>query len=121
MYFTMVPMADINKRQAEILSEIASIDKMRIGTISPNVKAYSTKTGGVVKSTYYVLSYKDSNQKSISESVKKGRLEEYQRLVNNAELFRKLVQEYEELADRKAKLSLAGVADEYAKKNKKSS
>ena len=111
----MDSLSDINRRQSEILIEMASIDSMRIGTVSPNTKVRSTKDGGSVSSTYYVLSYKDANQKTISESVRSDRVEEYQRLVDNTKVFRNLVKEYEALADNKAKILLSGKED--SKKN----
>ena len=90
---------------------------MRIGTLSPNTKTWRKKNGEPVTSTYYVLTNKDGNQKTVSESVPVGRLEEYQELSGNYLLFRQLSREYEELADSKARLLMAGAdAEKRAKK-----
>jgi hypothetical protein len=116
----MTTLEIINRRQSEILAEMAVLDKMRSGNIYPNKKTRQNKRGESITTTYYVLSCKDENQKTSSESVQADRLEEYQKMVDNAQLFRKLGKEYEELANEKAKLVMADAVDKCAKKNHKS-
>ena len=112
----MSSLSTISQRQTEILEEIAVIDRMRTGTISPNRKMRKKKNGEVATSTYYVLSCKDGNQRTVSENVRADRLGEYQVLVDNTRAFHKLVKEYEELANEKAKRLLAGESEDRAKK-----
>jgi hypothetical protein len=116
----MTALEIINRRQSEILTEMAALDKMRSGNIYPNKKTRQNKNGEIITSTYYVFSCKDENQKTNSESVPADRLEEYQKMVDNAQLFRKLGKEYEELANEKAKLVMTDATDNRAKKNRKS-
>ena len=105
----MDSLTKINNKQREILDRIADLNTMLQGTISAYNKTLKAETGseGNTKQ-YYVLTRKDSKQKTVSESIPAEKLDLYNKQTDNYRLYRELTKEYQQLAEDKARLELSG-------------
>ena len=114
----MTSLKEITKRQQEILNELAKLDTMRQGKVYPNNKSYINTKGEKVSKLYYVLSTKDENQKTKSESIPVELLSYYEQQTENHQLFKKLTREYRELSEDKSKLMVPESPGDDKKKQK---
>jgi hypothetical protein len=96
---------------------------MRKGTINEQ-KIKTRQKDGSIKSNgpYYILTSKDSNGKTITESIPEEKLEFYRQEIENYKKYKKLTSKYETLAEESSKLKLDdnSLLNDKIKKNKKS-
>jgi ABC-type sugar transport system ATPase subunit len=109
--------AELSVRREAILKEIGEIQIMRKGVLNAIYQKVTHKDGEVVvRGPYYKLSRKGENNKTLSWSVPKDRVERVQEEVDNYRRFRRLAEEYVEVCEEMALLEGPQSRDD-AKKN----
>ena len=106
-----------------ILKKISRIDSMRKGTINEQVIKTKKKDGSVKENgPYYILTSKDSNGKTLTESIPADKLGFYQQEIENYKEYKTLTEKYEALSVESSKIigSDENLLAEKLKKNKKS-
>ena len=106
-----------------ILKRISGIDSMRKGTINEQTIKTNLKDGTVKENgPYYVLTSKDTNGKTVTESIPKKKIEFYKQEIENYKEYKGLIAKYETLSEESSKLKMAGdsLQADKVKKNKKS-
>jgi hypothetical protein len=112
----------IDKEKQRLIQRIANIDSMRKGTISEQIIKTGLKDGSIKENgPYYILTAKDQNGKTITESIPKGKLEFFRQEIEKYKEFKDLANQYEILSEESSKLKSAGIENETEKlkKNRK--
>ena len=113
----------ITNEEKLLLKKISKIESMRKGTISKQNIKTPQKDGSVKENgPYYVLTSKDPNGKTLTESVPKEKLEFFKQEINNYKEFKDLTNKYEALAEESSKIKSKSdnPEQETLKKNRKS-
>lgn len=112
----------LEAERRQVLAKMAEIDSMRKGTISDQYIKTKLKDGTIRENgPYFILTSKDKNGKTVTESIPKESLEFYGREVGKYKEFRELASKYEALSEESSKIKSGNdLLQEKSKKNRKS-
>jgi hypothetical protein len=113
----------INDEKNSIINKISNIDSMRKGSINKQIIKSPLKDGSIKENgPYYILTTKDSNGKTITESIAREELDFYAQEVEKYKEFKDLTNRFEYLSEELSRLkSDTQKTDGKLKKNKRTS